>query len=328
MRDDGTPVAGPRRPGRRRVLLVGQTLGSAGLLTLVGLLVDPAAIVEAIGQADIGILLGMVLLVQAQLALSAWRWRLTAGALGISIGWRLAFEEYALASGLNQVLPGGMAGDAVRAWRHGRRGGEAAATGWGPILRTVVLERTAGQVAFLAVTAIGFLFWPLLLPDLPGRLVGALIAGIGGAIALIAVGLFLARRLGPAAWRDGVAALGPDLRRAFLTPRLWPLQLLLSLGTALGFIGLLGLASAAIGAPLPLAGWLSVVPLTLLTMLIPVSVGGWGVREGTAALLWPLAGLAAADGVAASVVYGAVTLVGTAPGVLAALLPKRGAARD
>lgn len=315
------PGGGPRRSPRRRAILVGQAAGSALLLGIIAFFVDPAAIAAALARADAGILAAMLVLVQAQLALSAWRWRLTAGALGVPIGWRLALGEYALASGLNQVLPGGMAGDAVRAWRHGRRGGDAATAGWGPVLRTIVLERTAGQVAFLAVTAAGLMFWPFLLPDLPGRWLAALAAGLAVAVGLVVLALAVARRVGPPRWREGVAALGPDLRRAFLAPGLWPLQLGLSLLTAIGFILLLGLASAAIGAPLSAAGWLSIVPLTLLTMLIPVTVGGWGVREGTAALLWPLAGFAAADGVAAGVIYGAVTLVGTAPGIVLALMP-------
>src|SRR5690554_3146780 len=55
-----------------------------------------------------------------QVVLSAWRWRYTAGRLGVSVPMTLAVREYYLATFLNQVLPGGVVGDVNRAWRHSR----------------------------------------------------------------------------------------------------------------------------------------------------------------------------------------------------------------
>ena len=51
-------------------------------------------------------------------------------------------------------------------------------------------------------------------------------------------------------------------------------------------------------------------------MLIPVTVAGWGLREGAAAVLWGAVGLAAADGVVVSVAYGLLVLIGSLPGAL------------
>ncbi len=58
------------------------------------------------------------------------------------------------------------------------------------------------------------------------------------------------------------------------------------------------------------------MPWVLLAMAIPLSVAGWGIREGAAALVWQAAGLDAAEGVAASVSYGLVVLLSTLPGAL------------
>ena len=60
-----------------------------------------------------------------------------------------------------------------------------------------------------------------------------------------------------------------------------------------------------------------------MSMVVPVGVAGWGIREGTAALVWSVAGLTVADGVAVSVAYGLIVLVGTLPGVLVLLSPDR-----
>ncbi len=94
---------------------------------------------------------GLVISV-VQVAASAWRWRFTAGRLGIDLPFRDALREYYLATFLNQVLPGGIAVDASRAWRHARRRQRIAASP-GPAVRAVILERASGQ-ALMTVVAI------------------------------------------------------------------------------------------------------------------------------------------------------------------------------
>lgn len=59
------------------------------------------------------------------------------------------------------------------------------------------------------------------------------------------------------------------------------------------------------------------VPLTLLSLLamvLPLSIAGWGPREGVAAAAFAAAGLTASQGLAAAVVYGVLTLAATLPG--------------
>ena len=71
------------------------------------------------------------------------------------------------------------------------------------------------------------------------------------------------------------------------------------------------------GVSLPPATALVLVPLIVFTMLMPFTVGGWGLREGAAATLLPLAGATAAQGLAASVAFGLAFLVATLPGLVA-----------
>ena len=65
-----------------------------------------------------------------------------------------------------------------------------------------------------------------------------------------------------------------------------------------------------------LTALLPLVAPVLVTMLLPVTVAGWGLREGAAAALWHAVGLTAADGVAISVAYGLLVLVSSLPGLL------------
>ncbi|OZB14367.1 MAG: hypothetical protein B7X58_08055 [Marinobacter sp. 34-60-7] len=73
-------------------------------------------------------------------------------------------------------------------------------------------------------------------------------------------------------------------------------------------------------------GWVSTVAellitlalcsVLLLAMVVPITVSGWGVREGAAALLWPAVGWPAEVGVAVSVGYGALVFLASLPGAL------------
>ena len=79
-----------------------------------------------------------------------------------------------------------------------------------------------------------------------------------------------------------------------------------------GYIAVFLVASRAVGAPLPAIAAVTAIPLCLMTMLIPAGIGGWGTREAAAAALWPLFGFTNAEGVAASLLYGVISLAGAA----------------
>jgi uncharacterized membrane protein YbhN (UPF0104 family) len=243
-----------------------------------------------------------------QTVLAAWRWRVTSGALGEPLALVPATGEYYAATFLNQTLPGGVPGDALRAWRHGRK----AAGGIGPAVRAVAIERFAGQITLLACLIAGIAIWPGAW-SAAGPIVALAVAALGLAATIIWVATRSPGRIG-----RGAKALAIDSRRALLGP--WQAQLVLSLLVTASYLAGFWAAGRAIGIDLPIWMTLTLVPAVLLSMLVPISVGGWGLREATAALLWPLAGLMAADGVAMAAVYGLSVLIGSLPGALVLLV--------
>ena len=298
---------------------------SLALLALLGFAIDVPAALARLGDAEPGWVLGALLLVQAQVVLSASRWRLTAERLGQRIAARRAIAEYYLATLLNQVLPGGVAGDAARAVRGAVGGGvsrredEARTAPAGSLARSaqgVVIERLAGQISLVAVALGGLLAWPFLLDSPPPR---AGLLALGGALGLLAGAALLIptlARAGPRRWRHAARRVAPALRRCWLDDGAWLVQGTLSLAVTASYVGVFALAGLALGAPLSPAVLASVVPLTLASMLVPLSIGGWGLREAAAAALWPLAGSTAEIGVATSVLYGLLSLAGSLPGLL------------
>ncbi|MFP5077771.1 YbhN family protein [Rhizobium sp. YIM 134829] len=271
------------------------------------LTVDLAALRQALAQVSMASVAAGLALVQGQIWLSALRWRFTAARLGQEISLGRAIGEYYVASLLNLSLPGGMAGDALRAYR--LRGGGAG--GWKAPAKAVLFERLSGQGAFLLVALTGLLFWPRMVapPDLS---LGAGPLTLGALIVLLSVILALRLAVRRSAF---VAATARDLAQVFVKDGAWAVQL----GLSLLVVSLYGvtffIASRAVGAPLPLEALLTIIPLALLAMLIPSGLGGWGTREAAAMALWPLLGSTSAQGLAASLLYGALSLAGALPGL-------------
>lgn len=285
-----------RRPGLA-VLLVP--------VVVLGLLIwgtDPRDLAARLAAADPGWLaLGLGLL-WCQTVLSALRWRVTARALGQDLPAGLALGEYFVAQLVNQVMPGGVTGDALRA--HRARG---VAGGLWPALGAVALERLAGQVFMLGALAIGLVLGSAL--DWPEGLRALALAGVAVAALMLAMAL-VARR---PSW---LAAAGAGLRRGVLAPAVLPMQGLL--GVAIVTLNLAAFAAAAraTGTSLSPVEVLALVPLILTAMLVPLGLAGWGWREGAAAALFPLAGAAPAAGIAAAAAFGGLILVSSLPGLI------------
>lgn len=245
--------------------------------------------------ADPGWLALSLAAVLAQTVLSALRWRGVAAAMGLGLTRRRAVTEYFVAQVINQTLPGGVPGDAARALRTRGAGGLRTAA------EAVVVERLAGQGALFAVMvpaivlslAFGRIDWP-------GWTAWAI------AVAVVVAGLLVLTRPLPA-WAAPLRVLG--------APRVWPVQL--TLGLAIVALNLAGFVCAAwaTGTALSAEAIVTLIPLILTAMLVPLSIGGWGWREGASAALFPLAGATPAAGLAASAAFGAVILLAALPGV-------------
>jgi uncharacterized membrane protein YbhN (UPF0104 family) len=305
----------------RFLKLIGLSAAFALLIAVI-LRFDPQRIAASLTSADPTYISAGLILVQVQIVLSALRWRFTAARLGQHLGIGKAIGDYYLGTLLNQLLPGGVAGDAVRAVRN-RADGNG---GWKVPTQAVLFERVSGQGVFFVIATFGVMLWPLLGGAAIPENLRHLLSGFALFAAGLAIVFLLLLRLPPRRVQPLLAALKAALAQVFLRDRAWIVQTLFSLVIVASYIAMFMLASAAVGAPLPALAAVTAIPLCLLMMLIPVTIAGWGAREAAAAALWSLFGYAASDGVAASILYGILALVGAAPGmvfILAALFSRR-----
>jgi uncharacterized membrane protein YbhN (UPF0104 family) len=277
-----------------------------GLSALLWQAADGRAALEQLRRADLHWLFAAVVLLSVQTVLSAQRWRVTAAQLGLKIAPYSALKEYYLAQVVNQSLPGGVLGDAGRALRSRGQAGLAVAA------QAVVFERVAGQLGLLTVLAFGAVLG-LLVPAVlnwPDGL-GQAVLGVVAVAVLCSVFGALSSAVRRFARQFAIAVWAPPVRMR---------QIVLSLATALCNVAAFACCAFAIGVSMPAVAIATLVPLILFAMVLPLSVAGWGLREGAAALLFPVMGATAAAGLATSIAFGLVFLLTTLPGILVPLL--------
>ena len=151
---------------------------------------------------------------------------------------------------------------------------------------------------------------------------------VGAATALVLAG-GVALALLRSRPRPGSAVLDTERRSAGILAAA-PTVVLASLGTTAGHTAAFLLAASAVGVRAAPTVLLPLALLVLVAMALPLSVAGWGVREGAAAWLFGAAGLGAEVGVAVATAYGTMALVAVLPGGALLLLDRlrHGAGRE
>jgi hypothetical protein len=74
------------------------------------------------------------------------------------------------------------------------------------------------------------------------------------------------------------------------------------------------IAARAAGSTAPLGELVALLMVVQTVMVIPLSIGGWGLREGAAAWAFGAAGLGAATGITVATLYAVLMLAAVAPG--------------
>lgn len=272
--------------------------------------VDVARLVAILKAVDPWLAGLAVLVLLAVPAVSIPRWRAILACLGHVLPTAVIAQALYVGSFFNQVLPSSIGGDAWRIWFCTRAG-----VPFGVATNSVLIERLVGLLAVLLCFGLTF---PLLMQrvgDAPVRWVlWLMLAGCLGAVAAVAVIALAARRLDSVKLLRPLVSLGLALAtvsRSSEVPLLLWTGLLGQLVAIVGFF----VASRSVGAPLSFIDCAATLAPGLLMALIPVSLGGWGVREGAFVVLLGFYGVAPEQGLIVSVLFGLALLVASLPGL-------------
>lgn len=281
-----------------------RALLSVGLLAILLARTDWADIVAALRQADPVWILAANLAFVASQALGALRWKAIASSLaaipgGIDAGFALGVTFSSL--WYSNFLPSSFGGDAVRVaqtWGRGRR-----------MLRAVtasILDRYFGLAGLLLVTVLCLPFFaghPELKMALGASV--AVFAGLSLAVVMLPLpSLRRHRRLGRVVVRF-VGGIHRVLRSAAVMRR----QAGFTLASTLCGLAAYWFSSLAVGLQLSAPAVFVASASAVLASALPVSLAGWGVREGTlVSLLGVLCGVGSGQAMVVAMIN-ATTLV-------------------
>jgi hypothetical protein len=295
-------------------------LFGAALLAAVVWIVKPARVGEAARPVGASTLAAASLLYLAGQLACAEKWRRLARVLGIEAPASRFVALYLSGMFLNLLLPTSIGGDAARAWLVAPRDPVRGAA-------SVALERGTGLFVLLAMLAVCAAVTPL-----PGA--GWVAAGAAaGLLALIGLprlaarvsGKALPRWLPPESLRDAAAA---TRRRGVMAA-----ALLLSALFYACLVGMHVLLARRIGIALPVPALAAVTAMGSLAAMLPISVGGLGLREAAYVAVLSAWGVAREAALALGLTsLAAVLVVALAGGVVLAaqrriLRPAPGASR-
>jgi hypothetical protein len=177
-------------------------------------------------------------------------------------------------------------------------------------LRSVAWERLCGQIIQAVVTVVVLLTLPSpVRPALP-----YVLAGVGVMAGCAALVVLVAARRGGSRLARAARAVADDLRCGLLAADVWPRLVLASVLVVAGHTATFVLAARVAGSSAPLGELVALLMVVQTAAVIPLGIGGWGLREGAAAWAFAAAGLGAATGVTVTTLYAVLMLTAVAPG--------------
>jgi len=300
---------------KKRGMNVLRVLVSAGALAFLFWKIGLGETLAVLRQADLRYLLAAFLLFVISLVIRACRWFVLLRGLAPGVPFGRLVHLYFVGAFFNAFLPTGFGGDVVRALELSGDTNTSAAVG------TVLLDRMSG---LLVLFAMGLITLPFTFTRLEPWLAGLLVGIAGGGLlagALVLEGRFLRRvtgRLpsvlslrGEGFLAQVYAAVTGCGRRAVLE----------ALGVSLVFnvVNVLvnWLCGLAVGIPQGPGFYFIVTPLISVTLLVPVSISGLGVRDWVAVALFSSVGVDANTAAAMSL---SIYLVSAAAGLVGGAL--------
>jgi len=237
--------------------------------------------------------------------LSAYRWMYVSKFTNLNINFKNSLKYYYIAGFMNNILPGGIPGDLYRIYCTSDNKKEIFKMG--KSFQSVIFERLSGQImlffVFIASLTIYFLtnqkyiaFLYLILPT-----------------ALI---FFLMKYLIKYNIKKyfGTKDITKNFHMLFTGPIFWN-HIILSFFVVASYILIYIISAISLGLDIDYLAFLVFTPIILFSMTLPVSIGGWGVREVTALLVSFLIGLSASASISVSIIYGILNLICSLPGL-------------
>ena len=303
----------PQQNGRRKTILLAAAKILVSLATswLVLRAINIDALLRQFSDADpIWLVLGTASLT-VHFTLLLWRWNYVLVRIyGLRLGVRRLAVVLGVSEALGTALPSFVGTDIVRTLAL------AGAAPLGTVAKAVMVDRVIGLLALLVMIALSAPIVALTIGEGP---VLALVAATGiGGILCYSVGLKMAPHLARIpVIGGGLSKLASDVHRVSTDTRAMVVLIGCGLLVHLTSVLMFWCAARMLNGTIEFLPVLMIAPTAMLISSVPISIGGWGVREGVLVAGFALVGADTENILAASICFG---LNGIGSGLIAAVI--------
>jgi uncharacterized protein (TIRG00374 family) len=284
--------------------------------------VDIAHVVEILETQHHDGIIWTVVLLLAQVGFGAIRWHRVLHAITLAgekaLTWIEAIKIYYISAFFNCCLPGTVGGDVVRVWLI-----KSATLSLHTSIASVIIDRLIALLA-LGVLVLATLPW---LGDAVGFnaeywLPALLLAGVLGLWLTLRMKSFLQhfQHLRPARW---LIHFIDCLQMMLSRPKATVIALIYSIFSHLCFCLCIYALARGLNVDVSVVQCITLVPLVMLAITLPISIGGWGVREAGMVGMLGLVGVSKAAALMISLEYGVINILTCLPGAIVWLVYRK-----
>jgi uncharacterized membrane protein YbhN (UPF0104 family) len=290
---------------RTGLAVIGKLAVTALLIALVWQGVELDAVRARLDRLSPGLLAGAAGLVALQvLVVVTWRWSKIIAVMERPAPPAQLLRIVIIAMFFNQVLPSTVGGDGMRIWLLHRLG-----WGIGVSARSVILDRLLGLTALTVLSLLGSLY---LLVRMPGSAPVWAVATVStcGIAAIVGAPLLLRlfRRLPFEPVRRNLEVVATEMGQLWRDKGLMGRLFAISLLGHLMMSAAIWLIARSLGVDLGIVDGLAVLPAVILVSSLPISIAGWGVREGGMVVGLGLLAIGGSDAALVSIFFGLLLL--------------------
>ena len=240
-----------------------------------------------------------------QYVLSAYRWMYISSKNGSEMNFLYCLKFYYISTFINNILPGGVVGDIYRAYS--ARESDNNLINLSKSVQGIVFERLSGQIMMFFIFLISLTFFFLI----NAKYIAFLFTVVP--VLLITFIIYIVVRK---IYFNKISSneIVINFRKIFSGKIFWN-HTIISFFVVLSYIVIYIISAEALGLSIDYFTFFVFTPIVLFSMTLPVSIGGWGVREGTALLIAFLLGLSASSSISVAVMYGILNLFCSLPGL-------------
>ena len=308
---------------KKHLLIALKVVVSIGLMSVLIGGIDLGAERDRIMSANLGLLLAAAAVLAVQMGVGGARWWSVMRAIESPLPWLEFTRLFWIGGFFSQALPSSVGGDPIRIYMTYKEGNI-------PLIKAingVMLERVVAIVGLVILVA---MVQPSFLPkiDENTRMLTILSLSLlaAGTIAGIVV-LMCLDKLPESLTRfrliRGMHALAGDTRKLFLHPMNAGLALFFGVLTHVNISFCVYLLAQSLALDVTVLDCMVLMPPVLLVTTLPISIAGWGIREGAMTVAFGLIGVSQGGAVVLSLSMGLLAVAVMIPGGIVWLMGRK-----